>query len=25
MLAINRTLGYMPEPGYYRMIRESAI
>ncbi len=25
MLAINRTLGYQPEPGYYRMIREPAI
>lgn len=25
MLAINRTLGYQPEPGYYRMIREPAF
>lgn len=25
MLAINRTLGYQPEPGYYRMIRGPAI
>ena len=25
MLAINRRLGYQPEPGYYRMIREPAF
>ncbi|HEY7339363.1 MAG TPA: GNAT family N-acetyltransferase [Ktedonobacterales bacterium] len=25
MLAINRTLGYQPEPGYYRMLREPAF
>lgn len=25
MLAINRALGYLPEPGYYRMIREPAF
>jgi len=25
MLAINRTLGYQPEPGYYRMLREPAV
>ena len=25
MLAINRKLGYQPEPGYYRMIREPAF
>jgi len=25
MLAVNRRLGYLPEPGYYRMIREPAF
>ena len=25
MLAINRTLGYQPEPGYYRMLRELTL
>jgi GNAT superfamily N-acetyltransferase len=25
MLAINRTLGYQPEPGYYQMTREPAF
>ena len=25
MLAVNRKLGYQPEPGYYRMLREPAF
>ncbi|HKV82923.1 MAG TPA: hypothetical protein VJN88_00100, partial [Ktedonobacterales bacterium] len=25
MLAINRALGYQPEPGYYRMLRRSGV
>lgn len=25
MLAINRTLGYQPQPGFYRMLRASIL